>query len=264
MVFPTVSELSGRLFQIITDDFDRTFRGFLDGSDVTKTDKYLLAQTEVDHPIGNLLVVRDPGDSAPVAAAVGPLCSDEFPSGVVCLGPAGQEVQELLTSRGFQLAENLPAMAANLTDVHLPDRIDGYTIQQVGAEAHELWVDTMAEGYELPRAFVERIGPAVVASIAADDEEYRYYIGFHNERAVATATIIIRDGIVGVYNISTIPDQRGQGVGGFVTGEPLRLAAAEGYRTAILQASQMGEPVYLRLGFKSYGEMPFFVRIPGS
>ena len=185
MVFPTVSELSGRLFQIITDDFDRTFRGFLDGSDVTKTDKYLLAQTEVDHPIGNLLVVRDPGDSATVAAAVGPLCSDEFPSGVVCLGPAGEEVQELLTSRGFQLAENLPAMAANLTDVHLPDRIDGYTIQQVGAEAHELWVDTMAEGYELPRAFVERIGPAVVASIAADDEEYRYYIGFHNERAVA-------------------------------------------------------------------------------
>ena len=155
-------------------------------------------------------------------------------------------------------------MAVDLADLQLTLPDDDFAVRRVGTDEHELWVDTMAEGYELPRAFVERIGPAVVDSIVEEGEEYRYFIAFHRDLAVATAVNIIRDGVVSVYNIATVPEYRGRGVGGFVTGEPLRIAGDEGHRIAILQASQMGSPVYRRLGFQSYGEIPLYVRMPAS
>lgn len=261
--FPTVYDLSSKLFKIILDDFDRTFREYLHGSDVTKTDKYVRIQSGLPHPIANLLIARERKNAELLSKAVEPYCTDEFPSAVAILGSVSEEVDEMLKRCDFQLTM-APAMALDLMAMNLSKPDVDCTIQQVGADEHELWVDTMAVGYELPRPFADRFGPGMVATIAKGDEEYRYFIINHRNRAVATAVLIIRNGIIGVYNISTIPDLRGRGVGRFATGEPLRLAREEGYRTAILQSSDLGEPVYRRLGFKSYGEIPFYARIPGS
>ncbi|MEE3369999.1 MAG: GNAT family N-acetyltransferase [Planctomycetota bacterium] len=262
--FPTVVELSAQMYQVGTKVFDKTFRGFMQGSDATVTDQYFRACTGLAHPIANLLIVRDVGDVELLSKAVAPFCGKEFPSCVFCLGCVDKEVDALLTRRGFQLAEELPVMALDIEALHVTELGDEYTLQQVEADGHDLWVDIMAAGYELPREFADLLGPGVVESIVEEGEEYRYFLVFHGDRPVATATNILRDGIVEVYNISTLPDYRGRGLGGFATGEPLRLAADAGYKTSILQASQMGAPVYRRLGYESFGVMPFYVRIPGS
>jgi hypothetical protein len=44
--------------------------------------------------------------------------------------------------------------------------------------------------------------------------------------------------------------------------EALRCAHRLGYRIGILQSSDMGHPIYLRLGFADKLRMPMFVRIP--
>ena len=264
MLVPAITELSDRLYQVIADAFDRTFRGYLQGKDVKGNDKYFLFQSGLPHPIANLLITRNQDDAALLIEGVEPLCSDKFPSAVVFLGQVGSEADELLRSRSFELAEKMPAMAIDLHDLTITTLGDDYTIQQVGADEHDLWVDTFAKGYELPYALADRFGPAMVASIAEEAEEYRYYIVFHNSRAVSTALDIIRDGIIEVYCISTITEYRGRGIGRFVTGEPLRLASDEGYRTAILQASLQGESVYRYLGFESFGDIPLYVRIPAA
>ena len=106
------------------------------------------------------------------------------------------------------------------------------------ADEHDLWLDTMAEGYEFPSPFADRLGPGMVANSTATS------LFNHRNRAVATAVLIIRNGIISVYNISTIPNLRGRDVGRFATDEPLRLAREEEYRTAILQSLDMWEPVY--------------------
>ena len=107
-------ELSGLMYQVGTNVFDRTFRGFLQSPNATATEHYCRACTGLAHPIANLLITRDVDDAGLLSEAVTPLCVDAFPSCVFCLGPPSQEVDALLTGRGFQRAEELPVMAVDI------------------------------------------------------------------------------------------------------------------------------------------------------
>jgi GNAT superfamily N-acetyltransferase len=66
------------------------------------------------------------------------------------------------------------------------------------------------------------------------------------------ATLAIRTGDVGgVYAVETLPEARRRGVGTAVTWACVAAARAWGCRTVVLQASDMGLPVYLAMGFRT-------------
>ena len=67
---------------------------------------------------------------------------------------------------------------------------------------------------------------------------------------VAAAALFLGAGVAGIYNVCTVPEARGRGIGGAVTGAALREAASRGLRLAVLGSSEMGYPVYRRLGFQ--------------
>ena len=264
MAFPRIADLADQLFELIVGDFDRTFRMYLQGPDVVSTESFFRVQTGLGHPFANLMITRELRDSELLRNAIQPLCSDDFPSAIVCLGTLGIEAEKLLGDHGFNLAEVMPAMAIDLSALNAETTNAKYSVEEVGPEQNELWVHAMTEGYELPRPFVERFGPAVVTSITEEGVRYRYFVAFYEEQPVATAVTITRNGIVGVYCIATVPEHRGCGVGTLVTAAPLREAHADGYETAILQASTMGKGLYTRLGFEEYGDIPIYARVPAS
>ncbi len=68
---------------------------------------------------------------------------------------------------------------------------------------------------------------------------------------VATAMIYESDGVAGVQWVGTVPEARGLGLGALVTTWVTNLAFDRGASTVNLQASPMGEPVYLRLGYET-------------
>ena len=88
-----------------------------------------------------------------------------------------------------------------------------------------------------------------------------HYIGWLKEDAVACSSMFLGAVVVGIYNVATVPDERGQGIGGVLTWEPLCGARRMGYRIGILDSSQVDPSVYCRIGFEEYCKTRAYVSV---
>ena len=84
------------------------------------------------------------------------------------------------------------------------------------------------------------------------------YLAWLNGEPVATAMATYASGVVGIYNVVTLPAARGRGIGRSVTLASLLEARARGYRVAVLHSTEMGVSVYQRLGFRQYCTIPLY------
>lgn len=82
---------------------------------------------------------------------------------------------------------------------------------------------------------------------------WQVFVGYADDRPVATSIVFAGGGTVSPYGVATLPDCRRRGFGAAITLAPLRAARAVGYRYASLFATEAGRPVYARLGFAETG-----------
>jgi ribosomal protein S18 acetylase RimI-like enzyme len=78
------------------------------------------------------------------------------------------------------------------------------------------------------------------------------------------ADLLILDGVVGIYNVATLPADRRRGDGGAVTSAAMADAAARGATAAILESSASGRSMYERLGFREIGSVTILLGAFGS
>ena len=165
------------------------------------------------------------------------------------------DVGRVLTRRGLSFLEGGSAMAADLASV--PDDVpqpDGLSIETVEDRTMlASWVRVMRIGFGTPKS----AQPDLVDLFAAAGSmpSTQAYVALIDDRPVATSQLLVAAGVAGVYNVTCLPDARGRGIGTAVTLAPLLEARRRGYRMAILQASDLGRPVYRRLGFRDYGRL---------
>jgi GNAT superfamily N-acetyltransferase len=157
-----------------------------------------------------------------------------------------------LIAHGFTYAGDDIGMAADLGT--LPAEVStprSFLIQRVRTQADlAAWTSTLAAGFgegEREAAWVaemyRRIG-------LGDEQPWRHYLGRLDGVAVATATLFLGAGVAGIYFVFTLPQARRQGIGGAITRAALLDALALGYQIGVLGASELGYPVYRRLGFE--------------
>jgi GNAT superfamily N-acetyltransferase len=93
----------------------------------------------------------------------------------------------------------------------------------------------------------------VVRRIGLDDAApFRHFLGVLAGEPVATASLFAGGGAAGVFFVSTLPGARRQGIGATLTLAALRTGHDMGERIGVLGASNLGFPVYRRLGFEEY------------
>jgi ribosomal protein S18 acetylase RimI-like enzyme len=167
------------------------------------------------------------------------------------IGPSSQpaDLGRTLVAHGLSHMSEDPGMAMDLH--RLNDNIPspaGLIIERVNdATALRIWCG-FTDQPGLADALFE-LGMAIGFGI---ERPLSHYLGWLNGKPVATASLVLGGGVVGICNVMTIPEAQRQGIGSLMTAVPLREARSMGYRIGVLQSTKMGLNVYRRLGFQEY------------
>jgi ribosomal protein S18 acetylase RimI-like enzyme len=201
----------------------------------------------------NAIWVLEPPDLGDLRSAVDHLQSRGLPFIVHVRGDLDRA--DRMSIDRIELADEglLPCFAYEPGPI--PERPVELEIRRVTEEDWEPFIATTCAGFGLPRSFVDELYSATM--LAAP--ELRLYLGLVDGRAVASSAAVRTDATVGIYNVATVPDARGRGFGTALTWETMR-DADPGWTVAVLQASEMGRPIYERMGFRLVRE---FVELAG-
>jgi GNAT superfamily N-acetyltransferase len=163
---------------------------------------------------------------------------------------------EYLTAHGFTTVGEGAGMAIDLSNMNEADRAPaGFRITEVqDDDSLKTWCRVAGVGFGIP----EHAIPSLVEYFTMDikmQQPLKFYLGWLDGKPVATSMYFLAEGVAGIYFVATLPEARNKGIGFAITQKPLLEAREIGYRVGILQASQMGKPVYLGLGFKEYSRI---------
>lgn len=168
--------------------------------------------------------------------------------------PAAERACEAL---GMPYSDTVPGMA--LTDTtRATAAADGVEIREVTDDATynqhvDVLVESFGHGSEVLRAFF----PKALMSYP----DFTAYVGYIDGQPIATSASLVSDRVAGVYNVGTLPEHRGRGIGEAMTCHAVREGVARGAIIAALQSSEMGRPVYERIGFRVVSPYRTFHRV---
>lgn len=190
---------------------------------------------------------------AVIEATVARLASRQVP-GLWWTGPSTQppDLGRYLEGHGFVHRGDTPGMAVDLLALETDHpRPSDLTIERVeDREMLRTWAEVCWVGTGFPKTHQHGFAELELSiGILPDRSRYRY-LGFKNGVPVATSAMVLHAGVAGIFAVATLSEARRQGLGTALTLAPLVDAREMGYRVGTLQASEMGFPVYRRLGFQ--------------
>ncbi len=154
-----------------------------------------------------------------------------------CRGP--------LQSRGFAERDPVPGMQLD----PIPDAagaVDGLEIRRVSdAATLEDFQKTAFEGFGLPVA----AAPLFVTEQLVGLPGVALFVGYVAGEPACTSALVPTTDIAGIYWVATFERFRGRGFGATLTWQATWAGREQGCRVASLQASELGRPVYARMGF---------------
>ena len=171
-------------------------------------------------------------------------------------GPASRpsDLEEYLIKHNFKFIGDSPGMAVDLLALNVSFQPQPELIIRTvnDKDTLRIWSDILTRGFGLPEYAGNGFFDFFSTVGFGEQSPIRHYIGWLNEEPVAVSSLFSGKGVAGVYNLTTVPNLRRQGIGSAMLMKPLRHARGMGYRFGILQASEMGVSVYRRIGFKEY------------
>ncbi len=164
-----------------------------------------------------------------------------------------------LAALGYDLIGEPPLMVRPPRGVPIPLPA-GLQITEVRT-AGELatFEQTFIDGYPAPA--LQPVDPGALFRSGALGGPTRFWIGSVDGQPVTVAASCELAGVVGVYFVATLPEFRGRGYGAAITDWAARVTPS---LPAVLQSSDLGRPVYERIGFETAARFSLWTRARGQ
>ncbi|SEG63958.1 GNAT family N-acetyltransferase [Paenibacillus sp. UNC499MF] len=240
--------------------------GRTEGYTLKQTPAYIRADCGLPSDTFNVTVLLHtrltPEDEAILEEAVHYFTDKKYPMALWSWEDKDSVTFETLRQASLKEAETNIAMYANLdaldpgtncpADFRIKEITSREEAEQFGAVLASLFGES-EEGVSV-RAFYRKI-----AALPLEEQSpMKLYIGSYQGQPVSTGTLMFTDDSVGIYDIATLADFRGQSFGSamfrFLIGE-----ARKGKpRLCVLQASPDGIGIYKRAGFEPVCEVTVY------
>ena len=135
----------------------------------------------------------------------------------------------------------------------LPPALEIRKVEDAAGLAEHVRVTAL--GFGLDEGMVR----GLLGSALLDVPGVRFYVGYVDGVAVAGGAGVASGTTIGVYNIATLESARRRGYGAALTARVVEDGRADGHEVAVLQASDVGLPIYERLGFRTVVRYRAFV-----
>jgi hypothetical protein len=212
------------------------------GAPTTRTPDFVAFDSHTAFPFFNIAVpLRPIVDAAdPVLGEIAAFFTadeDDTPFLVYCATPLPS-----LADRGWQLMGHPPLMLRPVAPADVPAPPGLEVVEVHDQTTLEQFDRTLAEAYPVP-ALQGRsnLGPGLL-----DLDGWHMWLGVLDGEPVGTAAAKVNESVIDVEWISTMPSARGKRIGEALTWRAT-LAAPE--LPAMLIASDLGQPVYERMGY---------------
>ena len=180
-----------------------------------------------------------------------------MPYGILMLAGLDPDAERTCAEFGLVHVHTLPGMALGPLPSEVPPPPAELEIRSVSdAAEHDQHVQTDAAGFEGPLAYARKMFPPSLITRPYAVE----FLGLVDGVPVATSVLVATGRTAGIYGVSTIPAYRRRGFGEAMTWQAVREGIARGCEMANLQASDMGLPLYARMGFRLVA--PFLIFAP--
>lgn len=167
---------------------------------------------------------------------------------VSTIDPVG-DLEASLGRRGFRPIDRALAMGAPLGAF---GRLRASTLEIRKVESrHDLAIfcDVLCRGYPLP-SMLAPIFQMIYDGVGFDSRAIvQHFVGWHGGQPVTAASVMWGPGLAVIFNVATVVAERGRGFAKAMTTYVLDMAVSRGYSAAGLTATEMGEPIYRKLGF---------------
>ena len=159
-----------------------------------------------------------------------------------------------LEAHGLVHDEDLPVLGMNL---------DGWRAEPPGDAIELDWVAdragfdeasrVMFAGFGMPDSIFDAFADRFSMTVLGPNASQRIVVARIEGRPVSTALGFVLDGVLGIYNVATMPDAQRRGGATAATRAVIEDGIARGAVAAILQTSEAGRKVYERIGFHDVG-----------
>jgi GNAT superfamily N-acetyltransferase len=147
---------------------------------------------------------------------------------------------------GLIREESSPGMVLPEIPVVIPVSPPELEVRRVTfEEGYDDYVVTMSVGSSMP---VE-LGYDLISPELSDTLFLELYTGYVGGQAVTTSAVVVSHRVAGVYNVATLEGHRRKGYGAAMTWHAIARGQKKGAEIASLQSTEMGTPVYEKMGF---------------